>query len=214
MVEEPITHFSPEESMILDLSQITDSLLDDSLELAIEREEFNELQENLSRMQSIIRSNHFTSIATTLKFKITLETFIDALQNPTDYKLKDTMSANLLSEFLHDMLAHINISNETIILTTEQNRALYSKWYRIAILLRSNMLLPHHYAMVAYLAYKPVEATQEFIIDNRYAIIYDETEKHVFNDEASLRRRYQRHIYFRNLNARRKGTAGRKPAIR
>ena len=214
MVEEPITHFSTEESMILDLSEITDSILDDSLELAIEREEFNELQENLSRMQSIIRSNHFTSIVTKEKFMRTLETFIDALQNPLDYKLNNTYSANLLLEFLNDMLTNIHISNETVVLSAEQNRNLYNKWYKMALLLRSHELLDHHYVMVAFLAYKDVTETTKFIINNRYSLTINETEKRLYHDDTAERRRYQRHIYFRNLNARRKGTAGRKPAIR
>ncbi len=74
------------------------------------------------------------------------------------------------------------------------------------MLLRSKQLSQIDVTYIATQSTQTVNQVLHFLSsDQKYYNTINQTEHQMRNDETARRRREQRHIYFRNLNARRRG---------
>ena len=212
--ENDITNDMQNQSLI-DLLDNEESTINSSLENEISNAEFQEILRVQDILLNYIGNNQFENNNIKKTYKLTQETLIDLYQNPTDYNTTFAVATTLYTNFLYEMENILYVENNKIKIKDIDETRLTLKWYNLAMLLRSKQLSHTDVIYLTAQSYNDVTQTLQYLSSNQ--IFYNlirQTELDIHNDETARRRREQRHIYFRNLNARRRGTAGRRPAIR
>lgn len=200
---------------IIDLLENEESTLDSSLANEISDAEFNEIVKAQDLLLNLLGNYQFSNQSLKKTYKISQETLIDLYQNPSDYNTTQTIASIIYTNFLYEMIDIIKWEHNNLIINTRDETRLTLKWYNIAMLLRSKKISTVDVTYLASQTTRDVDGILQFLSSNeKYYLIIRDTEIKLHNDETARRRREQRHIYFRNLNARRRGTAGRRPAIR
>ena len=194
---------------IIDLLENEESTLNSSMERDISDAEFEEVMQAQEQLLRLLGNYQFTSQSIKKTYKIVQETLIDVYQNPSDYATSHTTAETIYTNFLYEMLEIIEINNNSLTIQNRNETKLTLKWYNIAMLLRSKTLSEVETTYLAALSTRDVNETLRFMSTQQYYTVIRQTEIQLHNDETARRRRYQRHIYFRNLNARRRGTARR-----
>lgn len=211
--EDDITNDMQNQSLI-DLLDNEQSTIDSSTHNEISQTEFEEILRIQDILLNLLGNYQFENDNLKIAYKLTQETLIDLYQNPTDYNTTFSIAVSLYTTFLYEMEGILQVTNNKITIKSIDETRLTLKWYNLAMLLRSKQLSHSDIIYLTAEAYNDVSLVLQYLSSNSiYYNLIRQTEIDIHNDETARRRREQRHIYFKNLNARRRGTAGRRPAI-
>ena len=211
--ENDITNDMQNQSLI-DLLDNEESTINSSIENEISQTEFQEILRLQDILLNLLGNYQFEIDNLKKAYKRTQETLIDLYQNPTDYNTTFQTAVTLYTAFLYEMEGILQVTNNKITIRPIDETRLTLKWYNLAMLLRSKQLSHSDVIYLTAQSFNNVDQILQYLSSNPiYWNLIQQTEINIHNDETARRRREQRHIYFRNLNARRRGTAGRRPAI-
>lgn len=212
--EDDITNDMQNQSLI-DLLDNEESTINSSIDNELSQAEFQEILRLQDILLNLLGNYQFEIDNLKRAYKLTQETLIDLYQNPTEYNTTFSIAATLYIAFLYEMEGILQVTNNKITIKSIDETRLTLKWYNLAMLLRSKQLSHSDIIVLAAQSYNDVSQVLQYLSSNpTYYNLIRQTEIDLHNDETARRRREQRHIYFRNLNARRRGTTGRRPAIR